>query len=139
MPPMAEGDAEAQVEAIRDYLLRITEELTYLLTHLEADNINDSTFERISQMIPTAYTGLPLMDGEPSPGQSAQWSRGNHRHPPDDSKADVSALAAEAAALAAHIADRLNPHGVTAAQAGAIPAPYDPWKNTSGPGEIRRI
>jgi hypothetical protein len=117
-PPMAEGDAEAQVEALRDYLLRITEELTYLLTHLEADNINDSTFERIAGMIPKAAVTAPPMDGEGSAGSSATWARGDHQHPKDRDKADVSALAALAAELAAHVADKLNPHEVTAAQVG---------------------
>ena len=63
-PPLAKGDAEQQLEELRDYLLQIVEELGYLLTHLEADNINDTTFERISQMIPKAFTGTPAMDGE---------------------------------------------------------------------------
>ena len=115
---MPEGDAEAQVDALRDYLLRITEELTYLLTHLEADNINDSTFERIQGMIPRPYTGLPVMDGEASAGQSEQWARGDHRHGHDSTKADVTALEETAEDLAAHIDDKDNPHEVTKAQVG---------------------
>ena len=110
-PPLAKGDAEQQLEELRDYLLQIVEELGYLLTHLEADNINDTTFERISQMIPKAFTGTPTMDGEGSPGTAPTWARGDHTHPKDSSKADVTALAA-------HIADRLNPHSVTKAQVG---------------------
>ena len=118
MPPMPEGDAEQQIAALRDYLFRICEELTYLLTHLEADNINDSTFERINQMIPKAYTGLPVMDGAASSGQSAQWARGDHRHGHDTTKADVTALEETADDLADHIADKDNPHEVTKAQVG---------------------
>lgn len=110
-PPEPEGGAEEQLEALRDYLRKVTQELEYLLTHLEADNINDTTFERISEMIPRPYTGLPLMDGEGSAGTSAAWSRGNHRHPHDDTKADVTALEN-------HKADKANPHEVTKAQVG---------------------
>ena len=110
-PPLAKDDAEQQLEELRDYLLQIVEELGYLLTHIEADNINDTTFERISQMIPKAFTGTPTMDGEGSPGTAPTWARGDHTHPKDSSKADVTALAA-------HIADRLNPHAVTKAQVG---------------------
>lgn len=117
-PPEPQGDAEQQTEALRDYLLQMSEELAYVLTHLEADNINDSTFERIQGMIPRPYTGLPVMDGEASAGQSEQWSRGDHRHGHDSTKADVTALAAETAAREAHEADTGNPHEVTKAQVG---------------------
>lgn len=87
-PPDPQGDAERDVEALRDYLLQVSEELAYLLTHLEADNINDSTFERIQSMIPRPYTGLPVMDGDASSGQSEQWARGDHRHPENTNKVD---------------------------------------------------
>lgn len=117
-PPEPEGSPEEQLDALRDYLRKITQELEYLLTHLEADNINDTTFERISEMIPRPYTGLPLMDGDASAGTSANWSRGNHRHPRDDTKADVTALEETAEDLADHIADKGNPHEVTKAQVG---------------------
>lgn len=117
-PPEPQGDAEQQTEALRDYLLQMSEELAYVLTHLEADNINDSTFERIQSMIPRPYTGLPVMDGDASSGQSEQWSRGDHRHGHDSSKADVTALATETAAREAHEADTGNPHEVTKAQVG---------------------
>lgn len=117
-PPEPTGDAERDVEAQRDYLLQMSEELAYVLTHLEADNINDSTFERIQGMIPRPYTGLPVMDGEASAGQSEQWARGDHRHGHDSSKADVTALEETADDLADHVADIGNPHEVTAAQVG---------------------
>lgn len=87
-PPEPSGDAEQQVEALRDYLLQVSEELAYVLTHLEADNINDTTFERIQGMIPRAYTGLPPMDGQASSGQAEAWARGDHRHPSDEAKVD---------------------------------------------------
>lgn len=57
----------------------------------------------------------PVMDGAtPSPGTSAKASRADHRHETDSSRAS-------AAALASHVQNTSNPHGVTAAQAGAIP------------------
>lgn len=117
-PPEPQGEPEQQVEALRDYLLQMSEELAYVLTHLEADNINDSTFERIQSMIPRPYTGLPVMDGEASSGQSEQWARGDHRHEHDSTKADVTALEETAEDLADHVADAGNPHEVTAAQVG---------------------
>ena len=87
-PPEPEGGAEEQIAAIRDYLVKITQELYYLLTHLESDNINDVTFERINAMIPRAYIGLPQMDGPAYAGGSANWARGDHRHPHDSTKVD---------------------------------------------------
>lgn len=93
-PPEPSGDTERDVEAQRDYLLQMSEELAYVLTHLESDNIDDSTFERIQGMIPRPYTGLPVMDGEANPGSSAQWSRGDHRHPTDNSRAPTDHAAA---------------------------------------------
>lgn len=118
MPPEPHGEPEQQVAQLRDYLLQLCEELAYVLTHLEADNINDSTFERIQGMIPRPYTGLPVMDGDASSGQSEQWARGDHRHGHDSSKADVTALEAEAAAREAHEDDTGNPHEVTKSQVG---------------------
>lgn len=117
-PSEPQGEPEQQVEALRDYLLQMSEELAYVLTHLEADNINDSTFERIQGMIPRPYTGLPVMDGDAASGQSEQWARGDHRHGHDSTKADVTALEETAGDLADHVADIGNPHEVTAAQVG---------------------
>ena len=110
-PPMARGDAENQLMELRDYLTRLTEELEFLLTHLEADNIDDTTFQRIRQMIPDAYTGLPPMDGEVTGGSANAWARGDHRHPTDTSRAAADDLSA-------HVADTANPHGVTKTQVG---------------------
>ena len=39
-----------------------------------------------------AYDGTPLEDGEASPGFTNEYSRGDHRHPSDSSKADVTDL-----------------------------------------------
>jgi len=117
-PPQPAGDPEQQLEELRDYLLRICEELSYLLTHLEADNIDDSTFERIQSMIPKGATTAPPPDGDPTAGSSGQWARADHRHGHDSSKADVTALATETAAREAHEADTGNPHEVTKAQVG---------------------
>ena len=110
-PPMPRGDAENQLEELRDYLTRLTEELEFLLTHLEAENIDDTTFQKIQGMIPKAYTGLPPVDGEASGGSANAWARGDHRHPTDGSRA-------AAADLADHVGDTANPHGVTKSQVG---------------------
>lgn len=45
--------------------------------------------------VPTAYTSNPKMSGSASPGSSVKWSRGDHIHPTDTSRAsaaDVTAL-----------------------------------------------
>lgn len=39
-------------------------------------------------VVPTASTANPAMDGTATPGSSASWSRGDHVHPKDTSKAD---------------------------------------------------
>jgi hypothetical protein len=110
-PPEPTGDAETDVAAQRDYLLQMSEELAYVLTHLEADNINDSTFERISEMIPKASVIAPPMDGAGSAGGSSTWARGDHQHPTDTSRASD-------ADLTAHTGNTSNPHSVTKAQVG---------------------
>jgi len=110
-PPMPRGDEENQLMELRDYLTRLTEELEFLLTHLEAENIDDTTFQKIQGMIPKAYTGLPPMDGEASGGSASAWARGDHRHPTDSSRAAASALSA-------HVGNTANPHSVTKAQVG---------------------
>ncbi len=125
LPPEPEGGAEEQLAALRDYLVKIIQELQYLLSHLEPDNINDDVFQQIYRKIPQPYGGLPLMDGAASSGGSGNWARGDHRHPSDAAKADAAALAAVAddledtdAALAAHVTNTGNPHEVTKAQVG---------------------
>ena len=110
-PPDARGDAEEQLRDLRDYLIGVTEELEYVLTHLEAENIDDTMWERISALIPKPYGGAPLMDGASSAGGSRNYARGDHRHPKDASKAD-------AAALTSHAGNTANPHGVTKTQVG---------------------
>lgn len=42
--------------------------------------------------IPGAYTSNPAMDGTASAGSSGSWARGDHVHPHDSSKKDLSAL-----------------------------------------------
>lgn len=42
--------------------------------------------------VPSAYTSNPEMDGTASPGSSTAWARGDHVHPHDSTKADVSAI-----------------------------------------------
>lgn len=52
----------------------------------------DST-DPIPSDAPTASDDTPLMDGAASSGTSSLYSRGDHRHPSDVNKADVTALA----------------------------------------------
>ena len=42
--------------------------------------------------VPSVYTSNPEMDGTASPGSSTAWARGDHVHPHDSTKADVSAI-----------------------------------------------
>lgn len=42
--------------------------------------------------MPSPYDGTPVMDGIASSGSSGEFARGDHRHPKDTSKADVTAL-----------------------------------------------
>lgn len=42
--------------------------------------------------VPSAYASNPAMDGTASPGSSTAWARGDHVHPHDSTKADVSAI-----------------------------------------------
>lgn len=54
-----------------------------------------STTELIAAVkaaIPSAYTSNPAMNGTASPGNSTSWSRGNHVHPTDTSRAAQTAL-----------------------------------------------
>lgn len=45
--------------------------------------------------VPSAGTGNPLMDGAASAGSAATWSKSDHRHPTDTSRAAASDLAAK--------------------------------------------
>ena len=49
--------------------------------------------------VPSAYTSNPEMDGTASPGSSTAWARGDHVHPHDSTKADVSAIPAKTSDL----------------------------------------
>lgn len=44
----------------------------------------------------TPYDNTPSMDGIGSSGSSTKYARGDHRHPSDSRKADISALAQKA-------------------------------------------
>lgn len=46
--------------------------------------------------MPNPYDGSPLMDGTASSGSSSAFARGDHVHPKDTTKADVTALDAKA-------------------------------------------
>jgi len=51
--------------------------------------------------VPSPSSADPQMDGAASPGVSAAYARGDHRHPMDTSRAAASDIALEAAALGA--------------------------------------
>lgn len=110
-PPPARGNSEQQISELRDYIYTVVDELEFILTHLEADNIDDTIFQRIQSMLPRPYAGLPAMDGTASSGTSAEYARGDHRHQTDTSRASVQALSS-------HTGDKTNPHQVTKAQIG---------------------
>ncbi|MCB8816137.1 hypothetical protein [Desulfosporosinus shakirovi] len=61
-----------------------------------------------------AGTTAPVMNGTAGIGSSKRYARADHVHPADTSRAGQ-------ADLMAHLAEDANPHGVTAAQVGAIP------------------
>ena len=52
---------------------------------------NDSGYITAASL-PTASSASPAMDGTASPGSSTAWARGDHVHPHDSTKADVSAI-----------------------------------------------
>ena len=110
-PPEPKGDAEQQIAALREYIALVNEELEYILTHIELENTNFSFTDDIKEQMPKPYTGRPEMDGIASPGTSAKWSRGNHKHGTDITRA-------AAADLNAHVGNTANPHGVTKDQVG---------------------
>lgn len=89
MPPEAEGGAEEQLAALRDYLVKTMQELCYLLTHLDTANI-DEIVQRLSAMIPSKYTGTPSADGDASAGDTGKWADGGHVHPSDTSRVPTS-------------------------------------------------
>ena len=113
MPPEAEGGAEEQLAALRDYLVKTMQELCYLLTHLDTANI-DEIVQRLSAMIPSKYTGTPSADGDASAGNTGKWADGGHVHPTDTSRASADI--------------KINGHALTdditldAADVGAVPA-----------------
>ena len=46
--------------------------------------------------VPSAYTSNPAMDGTASAGSSSAWAKGDHVHPSDTTKANVTTVAASA-------------------------------------------
>lgn len=68
--------------------------------------------------VPQPYGGTPAMDGTGSAGSSSEFARGDHVHPKDTSKADVTALSGKA--------DKITE--VTDARTGAVSASLDVGK-----------
>lgn len=63
-PPLARGDAENQLEEMRDYLIKMREELEYLLTNLDQDNTGSSGLQ-------PAITAAGILKGDGAGGVSA--------------------------------------------------------------------
>jgi len=72
-------------------------------THINHTNIADWTATlapyALSASVPVASVVNPLMDGVATPGASAAFSRGDHVHPTDTSRAAVTALPAASTTL----------------------------------------
>ena len=89
------------------YLPIATAALTYLgISAQAADSaklggVNASSYALVSSIptVPTVNTSNPAMDGAASPGNSGQWSDGNHIHPTDTSRASKSFAIAMAIAM----------------------------------------
>ena len=54
-----------------------------------------NTVKADASSVPTAYTSTPEMDGTGSAGSSTAFAKGDHVHPKDTSKADISIIADE--------------------------------------------
>jgi hypothetical protein len=67
--------------------------------------------------VPVASTAPPIMDGTAAPGSSAAFSRGDHVHPTDTSRAAVTALPPASAVVP--LADGVGAVGVSTAYARA--------------------
>ncbi len=63
---------------------------------------------------------------------AAEFSAAGHTHPVATASANGLMAAGDKSKLDTHTASKANPHGVTAAQAGAMPASYWVWSAQSG-------
>lgn len=64
----------------------------------KSSNTSDPTLGKWREFkvsVPTAYTSTPEMDGAGAAGTSESWAKGDHVHPSDTSKSDLSNLAAQ--------------------------------------------
>ena len=59
------------------------------------------------------YTGSPQMDGVASAGTSSNYSRGDHRHPSDTSKANASSVPASASVNSSNVMSFASSGGTT--------------------------
>ena len=63
---------------------------------LDAEDVGAASvddLDNVAAAIPAASDADPAMDGTASPGVSGSWARGDHVHPSDTSKADLTNLA----------------------------------------------
>lgn len=89
-PPPARGDAEQQLTELRDYLYTVVEELEYLLSHPEANELDDNTWQGIRNLLPQPSDGQPAENGTADGGTAPTFSRSDHVHPSDTGKADLA-------------------------------------------------
>lgn len=83
--------------------------------------------------VPSAYTSNPEMDGTASSGSSTAWARGDHVHPHDSTKADVSSVPTKTSDLTndsgfltsapvASVNGQTGAVSLTASDVGALPS-----------------
>lgn len=75
-PPLARGDAETQLEDMRDYLIKMREELEYVLTNLDQDNSSNSGLQPI-------ITADGILKGDGAGGVSAAVAGVDYQVPVD--------------------------------------------------------
>ncbi len=58
-PPLARGDAENQLEEMRDYLIKVVEELKYQLENLDTENFTDAGLSGMAEsMVETMASNI---------------------------------------------------------------------------------
>ena len=94
------------------------------------DAYTKTQVDGIIPSVPSAYTSNPEMDGTASPGSSTAWARGDHVHPHDSTKADVSAIPTKTS-------DLTNDSGFITASAVPDPSSAAPARRSSLRASIR--
>lgn len=81
-------------------VVMVSADVTAALGFTPYDSANPLNFQTGAQVaaivaaaVPTSSSAAPLVNGTAAPGVSGQWSRGDHVHPTDTTRAAVTALA----------------------------------------------